>query len=42
MKTIDMRSDTITRPSPDMRRAMYEAEVGDDVLGDDPTVIRLQ
>ncbi|NQT33977.1 aminotransferase class I/II-fold pyridoxal phosphate-dependent enzyme [bacterium] len=39
---IDMRSDTVTRPSPEMRRAMYEAEVGDDVFGDDPTVIRLQ
>jgi len=42
MKTIDLRSDTVTRPSPEMRRAMFEAEVGDDVLGDDPTVIRLQ
>jgi len=42
MKTIDLRSDTITRPSPEMRRAMSEAEVGDDVLGDDPTVIALQ
>lgn len=39
---IDLRSDTITRPTPGMRRAMAEAEVGDDVLGDDPTVIRLQ
>jgi threonine aldolase len=42
MKTIDLRSDTVTRPSAEMRRAMFEAEVGDDVLGDDPTVIRLQ
>ncbi|HEY5387610.1 MAG TPA: low-specificity L-threonine aldolase, partial [Thermoleophilia bacterium] len=42
MKTIDLRSDTVTRPSAGMRRAMFEAEVGDDVLGDDPTVIRLQ
>ena len=42
MNTIDLRSDTVTRPSADMRRAMFEAEVGDDVLGDDPTVIRLQ
>jgi len=42
MKTIDLRSDTVTRPSAEMRRAMLEAEVGDDVLGDDPTVIRLQ
>ncbi len=39
---IDLRSDTVTRPTPAMRRAMAEAEVGDDVLGDDPTVIRLQ
>ncbi|HXF48609.1 MAG TPA: GntG family PLP-dependent aldolase [Verrucomicrobiae bacterium] len=38
MKAIDLRSDTVTRPSPGMRRAMYEAEVGDDVFGDDPTV----
>lgn len=41
-RPIDMRSDTVTRPTPAMRRAMAEAEVGDDVLGDDPTVIRLQ
>jgi threonine aldolase len=39
---IDLRSDTVTRPSPGMRQAMAEAEVGDDVLGDDPTVRRLQ
>jgi threonine aldolase len=39
---VDLRSDTVTRPSPAMRRAMAEAEVGDDVLGDDPTVHRLQ
>lgn len=39
---IDLRSDTVTRPTPTMRRAIAEAEVGDDVLGDDPTVIRLQ
>lgn len=38
MKIIDLRSDTVTRPSPGMRKAMYEAEVGDDVFGDDPTV----
>lgn len=37
-----MRSDTVTHPTPEMRRAMYEAEVGDDVWGDDPTVIRLE
>jgi len=39
---VDLRSDTVTRPSAGMRRAMAEAEVGDDVLGDDPTVIALQ
>lgn len=39
---IDMRSDTVTRPTPEMRQAMYDAEVGDDVLGDDPTVIELE
>jgi len=39
---IDLRSDTVTRPTPGMRRAMAEAEVGDDVFGDDPTVKRLQ
>jgi threonine aldolase len=39
---IDLRSDTVTRPSPAMRRAMAEAEVGDDWYGDDPTVNRLQ
>jgi threonine aldolase len=38
----DFRSDTVTRPTAEMRKAMAEAEVGDDVLGDDPTVIRLQ
>ncbi len=39
---IDLRSDTVTRPGPAMRAAMAAAEVGDDVFGDDPTVIRLQ
>jgi threonine aldolase len=39
---IDLRSDTVTKPSPEMRRAMAEAEVGDDVYGEDPTVNRLQ
>lgn len=39
---IDLRSDTVTRPTPAMRRAMAEAPVGDDVFGDDPTVHRLQ
>jgi threonine aldolase len=40
--TIDLRSDTVTRPTPAMRRAMFEAEVGDDVYGEDPTVNRLE
>lgn len=39
---IDLRSDTVTHPTPAMRRAMYEAEVGDDVYGEDPTVNRLE
>jgi threonine aldolase len=39
---IDMRSDTVTRPTPGMRAAMAAAEVGDDVFGEDPTVNRLQ
>ena len=42
MRTIDLRSDTVTHPTPEMRRAMVEAELGDDVLGDDPTVQRLE
>jgi threonine aldolase len=42
MKTIDLRSDTVTKPTPAMRRAMAEAEVGDDVYLEDPTVNRLQ
>ncbi len=42
MKTYDLRSDTVTRPSPGMRKAMAEAEVGDDVYGEDPTVNKLQ
>jgi threonine aldolase len=42
MQPIDLRSDTVTRPTPQMRRAMAEAEVGDDVWGDDPTVIELE
>jgi threonine aldolase len=40
--TVDLRSDTVTRPSAAMRRAMAEAEVGDDVFGDDPTVGALE
>ena len=39
---IDLRSDTVTLPTPAMRRAMAEAEVGDDVYEDDPTVNALQ
>lgn len=42
MKTYDLRSDTVTLPSPAMRKAMHDAEVGDDVYTDDPTVNRLQ
>ncbi|MEW5992072.1 MAG: GntG family PLP-dependent aldolase [Chloroflexota bacterium] len=42
MDLIDLRSDTVTKPTPEMRRAMAAAEVGDDVLGDDPTVIALE
>lgn len=41
-KAIDLRSDTVTKPTPAMRQAMAEAEVGDDVLGDDPTVKELE
>ncbi len=41
-KLVDLRSDTVTKPSAGMRRAMAEAEVGDDVYGEDPTVNRLQ
>jgi threonine aldolase len=41
-KTIDLRSDTITQPTDAMRRAMADAKVGDDVLGDDPTVRKLE
>jgi threonine aldolase len=39
---IDLRSDTVTKPSPEMRRAMFEAEVGDDVYAEDPTLNRLE
>src|SRR3954454_20926894 len=42
MDLIDLRSDTVTRPGAEMRRAMAEAEVGDDVFGEDPTVNRLE
>jgi threonine aldolase len=39
---IDLRSDTVTKPTSAMREAMFQAEVGDDVFGDDPTVARLE
>jgi len=42
MKIIDLRSDTVTQPTPEMREAMYRAELGDDVYGEDPTVNRLE
>jgi len=42
MKIVDLRSDTVTKPTPAMRAAMAQAEVGDDVYGEDPTVNRLQ
>src|SRR4051794_41139069 len=42
LRRVDLRSDTVTHPSPTMRQAMYDAELGDDVLGDDPTVQRLE
>ena len=42
MRIVDLRSDTVTQPTPAMREAMARAEVGDDVFGDDPTVNRLQ
>ncbi len=41
-RLIDLRSDTVTRPSPAMKERMLSAELGDDVLGDDPTVIELE
>ncbi len=42
MEFIDLRSDTVTKPTPAMRQAMANAEVGDDVYGEDPTVNSLQ
>ena len=42
MAPIDLRSDTVTRPTPAMREAMARAEVGDDQFGEDPTINRLQ
>lgn len=41
MEFIDLRSDTVTVPTPEMRQAMFDAKVGDDVYGEDPTVIEL-
>jgi len=40
MQWIDLRSDTVTRPTAKMRKAMAEADVGDDVYGEDPTIDR--
>lgn len=42
MDIVDLRSDTVTQPTPAMREAMAKAEVGDDVMGEDPTLLRLQ
>jgi threonine aldolase len=42
MRTIDLRSDTVTLPTPEMRRAIAEAPLGDDVYGEDPTINRLE
>lgn len=42
MKFIDLRSDTVTHPTDQMKKAMFEAQVGDDVYGDDPTMIALE
>ena len=41
-RTIDLRSDTVTQPTPAMRKAMAEASVGDDVYGEDPTIKLLE
>ena len=42
MNTIDLRSDTVTRPTLEMKEAMFSAEVGDDVFNEDPTVLLLE
>lgn len=42
MRQVDLRSDTVTHPTPEMRRAMFEADIGDDVYGEDPSVNRLE
>ena len=42
MRIVDLRSDTVTQPTPAMRKAMADAEIGDDVFGEDPTVNNLE
>lgn len=42
VRIVDLRSDTLSRPTPEMRQAMFEAPVGDDVYGEDPTVAELE
>ncbi|RBH43114.1 threonine aldolase, partial [Pseudomonas sp. MWU13-2860] len=42
MQKIDLRSDTVTQPTPAMRQAMFDAPLGDDCYGDDPTVLKLE
>lgn len=42
IRIVDLRSDTVSRPTPEMREAMYRAAVGDDVYGEDPTVSELE
>ena len=42
MKSIDLRSDTVTLPTSEMREAIYQAEVGDDVFSEDPTINRFE
>ena len=42
MRQVDLRSDTVTHPTPEMRQAMFEAEIGDDVYGEDPSVNKLE
>ena len=42
MKIVDLRSDTVTHPTPEMREAIANASLGDDVFGEDPTVNRLE
>ena len=42
MRIVDLRSDTVTQPTPEMREAIAQAELGDDVFGEDPTVNKLE